>query len=36
MADNARFDALVIGAGFSDLYTLRQLGIRTRASSSYR
>jgi cation diffusion facilitator CzcD-associated flavoprotein CzcO len=33
MADNARFDALVIGAGFSGLYMLhrlRQLGIRTR------
>jgi cation diffusion facilitator CzcD-associated flavoprotein CzcO len=33
MADNARFDALVIGAGFSGLYMLhrlRQLGIRAR------
>jgi cation diffusion facilitator CzcD-associated flavoprotein CzcO len=33
MADNAHFDALVIGAGFSGLYMLhrlRQLGIRTR------
>jgi cation diffusion facilitator CzcD-associated flavoprotein CzcO len=33
MADNTRFDALVIGAGFSGLYMLhrlRQLGIRAR------
>src|SRR5947209_3366400 len=33
MADNARFDVLVIGAGFSGLYMLhrlRQLGLRTR------
>jgi cation diffusion facilitator CzcD-associated flavoprotein CzcO len=30
MADNPRFDALVVGAGFSGLYMLRQLGIRAR------